>query len=91
MGSKFSAQVSSPVDALIFPALARFFLNPLLTRFFLLSFFCCSIIRIPPVFVIGSLSNPDITGGPDGFFYFFKAVVQNSGNSLFSFYSQDGY
>jgi hypothetical protein len=72
-------QISYPVAALIFIALARFCSKPLLPPLFLLCFLRRFTIWIPPVYIVGSWSNLNITGAPDGSFNFMLLPVKNSG------------
>jgi hypothetical protein len=54
---------------LIFLAAARFLLNPLLLRLFLLSFFRRFTIWVPPVSLGLFVHTPYHTGFPDGFLF----------------------
>jgi hypothetical protein len=57
-GFSCSEKVSTGVEALIFLALAMFFLNLLPMRFFLLYFFRCFTIWVPPVLWIVFVDIP---------------------------------
>lgn len=69
------------VDALIFLAFERFFLNPLLERFFLVYcfcfFYCLGTSCILERFVV----NPQHNWVPRWFFIFFDHYVQDSGHN----------
>jgi hypothetical protein len=72
------SQVSYLVEALIFVAFARFFLNPLIFHFFVL--FC---LRFLTIWVTSCFfkvfSGTYLTGVPNGFLTVFYFLVQNSG------------